>query len=309
MRLFKIFVLLLISGIAFGQSGAAMMMTSDGVAVDTFLLDSFPSAAAAYSLRLLDYSQTDSSVIRVRRSSDNAEQDIGFTSEGYLDTAAMKTFVGANSGFIVTWYDQSGNEKDATQSTAVNQPRIINAGTIDRLNGDPCIVSDGSNDFLQSPTGVLGLTTDVLLSCVGAFNVSGQANETVIGISNGSYSSSDQWILLRQNSSNNRWEVIDSSTPKVTNGASDTNEHLWICQYDGGVDIELGIDGSYSTNSTSIPTDVNLTQELDIFAIDNSGSPLLHGEFSAKEFVLWDSDQSANRAAIQSNRNRNYSIY
>jgi len=47
------------------------------------LLDTYPDAAAAYSLRKLraDYS---GSAVRVRRSSDNTEQDIGFTTQGEL---------------------------------------------------------------------------------------------------------------------------------------------------------------------------------------------------------------------------------
>ena len=75
--------------------------------VTPLLLDTYPSAAVAYSLRKLrtDYS---GNAIRVRRSSDNAEQDFGFSGND-LDTASLLTFCGACNGFITTWYDQSGN--------------------------------------------------------------------------------------------------------------------------------------------------------------------------------------------------------
>ena len=102
------------------------------------LLDQYSGAAAAYSLRKLRTAYT-GSAIRVRRSNDNAEQDIGFTSAGDLDTASLKTFVGANSGFVTTWYDQSGNARNATQTTAANQPRIVNAGTVERASSKPTI--------------------------------------------------------------------------------------------------------------------------------------------------------------------------
>jgi len=102
------------------------------------LLDQYSGAAAAYSLRKLRTAYT-GSAIRVRRSSDNSEQDIGFTSAGDLDTASLKTFVGANSGFVTTWYDQSGNARNATQTTAANQPRVVNAGIVERSNGKPSI--------------------------------------------------------------------------------------------------------------------------------------------------------------------------
>ena len=41
------------------------------------------------------------SKVRVRRSSDNSETDIGFTENGNLDTAALLTFVVAGNGFVI----------------------------------------------------------------------------------------------------------------------------------------------------------------------------------------------------------------
>jgi hypothetical protein len=60
------------------------------------LLDSYYGAAAAYSLRKLKNSWT-GSAIKVRRSNDNVEQNIGFDASGNLDTTALTTFVGANN--------------------------------------------------------------------------------------------------------------------------------------------------------------------------------------------------------------------
>ena len=58
------------------------------------LLDLYPNAQVAYSLRKLRTAYT-GSAIRVRRSSDNAEQDFGFVGND-LDTASMLDFVGYN---------------------------------------------------------------------------------------------------------------------------------------------------------------------------------------------------------------------
>ena len=55
------------------------------------LLDTYTGAAAGYSIRQLKASSTLS--MRVRRSSDDAEQDIGFDANGDLDTTALTTFV------------------------------------------------------------------------------------------------------------------------------------------------------------------------------------------------------------------------
>lgn len=97
--------------------------------------------------------------LRVRRSNDNAEQDIDYVGSSInsaLDTTALATFVGANSAFVVTWYDQSGNGNNWTQTTQASQPRIVNAGTYDGQ-----VVYDGSNDRLISPnsgSSAVGLT-------------------------------------------------------------------------------------------------------------------------------------------------------
>ena len=88
------------------------------------------------------------SCIRVRRSNDNSEADIGFDGDGNLDLTALATHVGANSGFIVTWYDQSTSAVNATQATTANQPRIVNAGTVETVNGLPSSYFDGTNDSL-----------------------------------------------------------------------------------------------------------------------------------------------------------------
>lgn len=123
------------------------------------ILDQVTSATAAYSTRLLKSTYA-GSAIRVRRSSDNAEADIGFLS-GELDQAALLAHVGAGSGYIVTWYDQSGSGYNATQSTAANQPRIVNAGTIDTLNGKPSIVFDGLTNLLSLSGTGLGLVNNL----------------------------------------------------------------------------------------------------------------------------------------------------
>lgn len=94
------------------------------------LLDAFLALVfMAFSFRLLNSSYA-GPCIRVRRSSDNTQLDIGFVA-GWLDVAALLTFVGAGSGYIVTWYDQSGSGRHHTNATTAAQSRIVNAGVLD----------------------------------------------------------------------------------------------------------------------------------------------------------------------------------
>ena len=103
------------------------------------LLDNFPNAAAAYSLRKLRSAYT-GSAIRVRRSSDNTETNIGFSSTFGLDTTSLTSFCSGTNGFVTTWYDQSGNGYNATQTTAANQPQIVSSGAVLTVNSKPCTV-------------------------------------------------------------------------------------------------------------------------------------------------------------------------
>lgn len=54
----------------------------------------------------------------------------------------------AGDGFVTTWYDQSGNERNATQVTASSQPQIVNAGVVETVGTYPAIVHDGVDDGL-----------------------------------------------------------------------------------------------------------------------------------------------------------------
>ena len=104
-----------------------------GGAVATLLLDTYTGAVAAYSLRKLKTGVTN--VVRVRRSSDNTEQN--FTATDITD-GTLTTFTGSNDGFVTIWYDQTGNI-NVVQATANNQPQLVNNGVVILDNGKPTV--------------------------------------------------------------------------------------------------------------------------------------------------------------------------
>ena len=119
----------------------------------TYLLDIYSGAAAAYSVFKL--SSTATNCLRVRRSSDDAEQDIGFVSDT-LDTASLLTFVGSNDGFVTTYYDQSGNSSNFTQTSASNQPKIVSAGVVVTSGSVPAVKFDGIGYYLSNTVDLFG---------------------------------------------------------------------------------------------------------------------------------------------------------
>ena len=168
MRMIVLFILLSLG--AEGQIIRGQMYYVPMPSAGQLLLDAYPNAAAAYSLRKLKSSYS-GSAIRVRRSSDNTEQDIGFVGNN-LDTAGMKTFVGANSGFVTTWYDQSGNARNATQTTAANQPSIITSGVIERKDGDIGLFFNrtNSNFLITAYSDVNGFSVFMAIHTIGNNN-------------------------------------------------------------------------------------------------------------------------------------------
>lgn len=107
-----------------------------------FFLDQHSGARLAFSLRRLS-SRYAGPVVRVRRSSDSAEQDF---SASEVSGGALAAWVGAsNNGFVRTWYDQSGNGSHAQQATAAAQPKVVDTGSlcVDAA-GYPAILCDGN---------------------------------------------------------------------------------------------------------------------------------------------------------------------
>ncbi|RDE05434.1 hypothetical protein [Sphingomonas aracearum] len=139
------------------SAGAAMSATGtvsndDAPAQTGDLLDNVTAApAGAYSLRRLKTSYAGPAINVVR--ADGTAQDIGFTSSGDLDTAALLAFTGTTSsstGTVATWYDQSGNGRHWTNATASTQPSIVATGAVLTRNGKPMILF-GASKLLNSP--------------------------------------------------------------------------------------------------------------------------------------------------------------
>lgn len=98
----------------------------------------------AYAMRLVNPSYT-GDCLRIREDGGDTELDIGFDGNGDLDTAAAATHIGANNGYVVTWYDQGPNGHDLTGVSAA-QPLYIASDS--DFNSKPVLQWDGINDVL-----------------------------------------------------------------------------------------------------------------------------------------------------------------
>jgi len=255
----------------------------------TLLLDLYPNAAAAYSLRKLRAAYSGSAV-RVRKevSTVSSETDIGFLADGSLDTVSLLAFASdADSGdvFVVTWYDQSLSN-DATQSTAANQPKIVSGGSLVTENGKAAVEFDGVNDVLQSS---FSSSQPLTIASIGnidtarTFDYFVSLNSTFVLGSDGT----PEWRLLAGSS--------------LTNGAVNDDQTLLFAVANSTSSI-LSVNGS-SVSGDAGTAAANL---ISIGARSIGGGELLG---SVSEVIIWSLDQSANRTSIETNINTFYSIY
>lgn len=251
------------------------------------LLDTYSGAEFAYSLRKLRAAYS-GAAIRVARSSDSTEQDIGFTSSGDLDTATLLTFVGAGDGTVETWYDQSGNGRDATNQAA--GPIIVSSGTlITNEHSKPAITMDGG--YVQSAQASFDLgtvsgvfvTKDVGSGTAENFLLwSSAGSAPFVGISSATSGSA----IASSGLTSDDAVVIDGV---ATTATSRSNLHSnWVA----------GETQTFIFSPTTTPSYTNIeTKPLSY----TSSSFALDGE--ALEFIIWpDNKSDADKIAIQTDQ-------
>lgn len=258
------------------------------------LLDLYPNASGAYSLRKLRNAYT-GNCIRVRRSSDNSEQNIGFVSN-ILDTASLLTFCGAGNGFVVTWYDQSGNSRDVTQTTAANQPQIVASGVLNTVNSKASINFNGSSQILVKTA--FG-SSNVVTNFAVYRNSSLLNNPNVFSIGTSGVSTSK---TLGLNSSTGFQRIFAGSSLQF-NVASVVNTHYLGYAFFNGASSQIAVNGASAVvgdAGTNVASDLAIGAGL-------AGSNYFNGPI--QEVILYGSNQSANKSAIETLINSYYGIY
>jgi hypothetical protein len=262
------------------------------------LLDTYPNAAAAYSVRKLRIAYT-GSAIRVRRSSDNTEQDIGFSGAN-LDTSALTTFCSGTNGFVTTWYDQSGNGYNATQTTAANQPQIVSSGSVLTTNGKPSALFDGVN-FWMATTGTPFNQTESTLIAVSKQTATTSQYKRLFCI--GRYSSGR--YLGTQPALDDMLAIFNNTTFTCFGGVS-VSQNLSI-MYNNGSNGVLWQNGSQINTVTAS----NATYGNQNLYIGTDVSPLPGENWNGigQEFIYYPTSQSSNLSGIGTNINSYYAIY
>ncbi len=261
-----------------------------------YFTDVFGMPSVAYSLRKL--SPLSTNCVRVRRSSDNTEQNIGFvsnTANALIDTSALLSFVGAGNGFVTTWYDQSTNARNSANASSSQQPKIVNAGAMININSNPSILFDGSDDFLTT-----------LYTIVNVGDVSVQLVEKLNNITTASLSVTVSEGLGKQlymnyiSASNtfNNYYALQSNTI-----AANTNQEI-SSFYMGSAGGGFYRNGVLKFAPTRVVSAGATTITLGRYV--SSG---LNANGNFQELIIWDADKGSSRTTLESNINTYYNVF
>lgn len=145
--------------------------------------DVVSGASGWWGLRAYSNAKIGSNCIRIRRDSDNTEQDFVTLGSGYVDVAGISSFVGAGSGFVTKLYDQSGTGNDLSQATAANQPQF----TFNALGSYPSMTFVRASHLRLLNGTATNVLHNISISAVYYNSSSGTGAEAIFGNGAGSY--------------------------------------------------------------------------------------------------------------------------
>ena len=233
------------------------------------------------------------------------EELIVYTSDQSANRTALEANIGETysitgipaydnevDGFVETWYDQSGNSNDSTQATASLQPKIVSAGAlVTDSNNNPEIDFNGSNYF-----GFVNTTdssSPYTVSSVSSVRDTG--THVIYGLDTGTTSG-----FYRQTGTSHG---IYSGGTVTGSGFAINTDYLRFDLFNGSSSV-IGVNGD--TTNVALASDRTNTGFRIAFSGINTGQSI---DGTIKEIILYQSDQTDNRTAIEANINSQYSIF
>ena len=282
----------------------------DGVdwpAASTFLLDTFSGATLAYSFRQLKSGV--SNCIDVVNSS-GSTATIGF-SGGYLDMIALDAHCGVGSGTISRWYDQSGNNRHANQSSSSKRPTIYSSGARVVVNSKMAASFDGNDRLVISSAQVH--TGSFYANCT--IRTGSTVGNSSILNQDDSYTPTRVRIAqyLRTGASGTTARVVVFNTAqqnfKDNSPALTANTQIQISAYATATGTIEAFDNSTTNGSSSYTGTLKTgSHELAIGSNVHGTTPAAFFTGHIQEVILFDGDQPSNRSSIESDVDTYYNI-
>lgn len=284
------------------------ILASSATPATPLLLDLYPNSTAAYSLRKLTNAYG-GAAIRVRRSSDNAESDIGFVAN-VLDTASLLSFCSATDGFVVKWYSQvGGSTYDVLQTTALKQPKIVASGVLNTLNLlASCNFISASSTGLCTSAGVSVQNGEFLACAVGLVTPTAPANCSILDqddlvLANGRVA---QYMYRATSAVRNLFFNTAGSFTTVSGPTVSTNTQYVFKTSKVGTQLRSGLNSGANNTATYSGTPRTTLVRLGLGSSNNNGNDFLDGQI--QEVVMFSGDNSSNEVNIVNNIKAYYGI-
>jgi len=268
----------------------------------------------AYSTRTIGFGGP---LMKVRRSSDNAELDVRGDAGGDISLASplvpsssgtLGGFVGTGAGYCSVWYDQFNTgsaQNNLTQTTAADQPIIVNGGSlITDSNGNAALDFNGSTHHMTLNTGFSSTLNISGLSSYLVFEADTVAGNQMVSCLGSFADSNKRWYFPYITSSNFSFNYGAGGAP--TTGAN-TNLNLVSMVADS-------TQGAYKAflNSSQVGSNGSLENKsggTSLVGVGGLGDSL-HFNGKMGEFIFYQSDSlSAHRTDIETNINSHFKIY
>lgn len=276
------------------------MITHGPRPTEVFLLDAYP-AVAAYSLRKLRKEYT-GSAIRVIRSSDNSEKDIGFNNKGDLNITQLLDFVGNNDGYIDKFYNQGtgGSTYDGRKEFG-DGAKIVSNGNLLKEGGKPTVdflMGDDAQPPLIVNNEILDIQTVFSVAKVNEFAT---VNYILGREPSDSIPAQGKFLGGTSNNVEGIGGFDGTNVPTLTN--ADLLRNLAYINIRGG-DFYAAKNGASETNLGSFIAPLRADR---IFGRRAGLNTRLRG--NVQELIIFDSDENLNKSIIEDNINNYYGIY
>ena len=232
--------------------------------------------------------------------------------------AGIPAYDNTVNGFVETWYDQSGNGNNASQLTASQQPKIVDAGVL-VTDRDGKVALNGKGAKLDLPNDIPMLSADGTYSLFAVVDFDDQRNgndqfNNILRFDSKTLggASSVRKPLIYLNQGNGH---LSATGPSYTSGGVNyTVAETLSVQLLTNIANPALLTGNNTlykdgvlVSSSDLATDVNTETRLQIDSqiFDNQETTVTH---FLSEVIYYPSDESANRPAIEDNIDNHYGI-
>jgi|688.fasta_scaffold21103_3 PKD repeat protein len=253
----------------------------------SYFSDLFGMPDACYSTRKL--TPTATNCIRVRRSSDNAEQNIGFTANAInspIDTVALLAFVGAGDGFVTIAYNQNISGTNFTETDGSFQPRIVSGGVVELHNALTSIYYRATSRMMNNSIHNQGL--------ISAFRVQNTSDTS--------------YVVFNSSSSNYSCVASQGDGTTVISSLPTPIPRYYI---NGNIPSPFSTRGQVYTaqNGSKIITELISTRIFTPAQFQISGYSGFNIQGDIPELIVYFTDKSVERIDIEKNINNYWNVF